>query len=90
MAISGEGLDKINGPGAAKQLEAVRLAKREQAAQLQHAAINPQMESVAARSMGVISPEVSRRIHQTGEHDVVSQPDLNVHQAAEKDDTVLH
>lgn len=90
MAISGEGLDKINGPGAAKELEAVRLAKREQAAQLQHAAINPQMESVAMRNLGVLSPEASRLIHQTGEHDVVTQPDLNVHQAPEEDDTVLH
>lgn len=90
MAISGESLDRINGPGAAKELEAIRLAKREQAAQLQHAAINPQLESVAARSFGVISPDASRLIHQTDEHDVVTQPELDAHQTPETEDPVLH
>ncbi len=73
MPLPSERIDQINGPGAAQKLEAVRLAKLEQAAQLQHAAINPQMESVAARSYGVISPDVSRQIHQTGEHAIVSE-----------------
>jgi hypothetical protein len=90
MAISSEAFDKINGPGASQKLEEFRAAKLEQAAQLQHAAINPKMESVAARSFGVISPDASRLIHQTGEHAVVAQPELDAHQTPETEDPVLH
>lgn len=90
MAISSETIDKINGPGASKRLEEFRIARLEHAARLQHAAINPKMESVAVRNFGVVPPEESRRIHQTGEHAVVEQPELDAHQAPETEDPVLH
>ena len=88
MPLPNESLDRINGPGAAKELEAVRLARREKEAMIQHGIINPQMESVAVRHSGIVPPDISRQIHQTGEHAIVS--DEASQGFSQEEDPTLH
>lgn len=88
MALSADQFDKINGPGASDTLEAFRAARLEQLAQIQHGAINPRLESVAIRHSGMVPPEVSRKIHQTGEHETVTVPEPT--SASGEQEPVLH